>query len=163
MASDSGDSATDWWCVDANSSLQRIPSLRTIPDLVFRLSKLKRVVLSGNPQLQLTTGSQVSLSITQVYVSRAWRDAAAQSASADGILAFAHVLRTNACGWSRHLASCELTRAPLQLIDSMPELRVLDLSQNRITALDEATSAAPWKLQVLYVLARVLCLRVDLT
>lgn len=49
-------------------SLQRIPALRSIPDFVFRLSRLQRVVLSGNPQLQLNVTNQVSLSINELYV-----------------------------------------------------------------------------------------------
>lgn len=51
-----------------NRSLQRIPTLRRIPDFVFSLSRLKRVVLSGNLQLQLNVTNQVSLSINELYV-----------------------------------------------------------------------------------------------
>lgn len=52
----------------------------------------------------------------------------------------------------RHLAACDLLSAPVRLIEAMPELRVFNLSWNKITALEPASASIKSNIQVLYVL-----------
>lgn len=51
----------------------------------------------------------------------------------------------------RHLAACDLLRAPVRLIEVMPELRVFNLSGNKITALEAPSVSIKSKIQVLCV------------
>lgn len=52
----------------------------------------------------------------------------------------------------RHLAACDLMNAPVRLIEVMPELRVFNLSWNKITALEAPSASIGSKIQVLCVL-----------
>ncbi|KAF1326348.1 Tkl protein kinase, partial [Globisporangium splendens] len=124
-------------------SLQNIPSLRSIPDFVLSLSTLEKVVLSGNPQIQLQIQNQVSLSIKELYVETTQRL---------GVFGCpqSHRSRIAYCvSLFRHLSSCALTKAPVQLIEVMPELRVFNLSRNQITTLEPTSASVASKVQVL--------------
>ncbi|TYZ68200.1 hypothetical protein PybrP1_012976 [[Pythium] brassicae (nom. inval.)] len=101
--------------LDQNPIAEFACMLRTIPSLVFRMDKLRRVVLSGNAQLQLDAQQdRVSLSINEL-----------------------------------HLASCELTSVPMQLVKALPALRTLNLSWNKIASLEVPPAPVPLTLQML--------------
>lgn len=120
--------------------------LRTTPSFVFSLSKLRRVVLSGNTLLQLETQDQVSRSITELYAP----GLEAALLIDVGSLEATGCLTTRVCGMSSHLASCELTSVPMELVEALPALRALNLSWNKIASLDLPPTPVPLRLQVLY-------------